>query len=161
MKTIKLILINVVSFAILLAIVNWACGVYLEKSSKVKRHELPNYKADHDYAKNVFYDYDRVQHRYEPFVGWKMLPYKGNTLQVTKDGRRFTPSPELKNETESVVRFFGGSTMWGEGSDDANTIPALFNAANPQYKVYNHGQLAYNSRQELEELIESDEVTRA
>lgn len=43
--------------------------------------------------------------------------------------------------------------MWGEGSDDEHTIPALFNALNPQYDVHNHGQLAYNSRQELDALI--------
>jgi hypothetical protein len=43
--------------------------------------------------------------------------------------------------------------MWGEGSDDQHTIPALFNTANPGYEVYNHAQLAYNTRQELDALI--------
>jgi hypothetical protein len=53
----------------------------------------------------------------------------------------------------TTVHFFGGSTMWGEGSDDDNTIPALFQSKNPQFKVFNHGQLAYNSRQELDALV--------
>jgi len=43
--------------------------------------------------------------------------------------------------------------MWGEGSDDEHTIPYLFGQLNPGYRVVNHGQLAYNSRQELDELI--------
>lgn len=43
--------------------------------------------------------------------------------------------------------------MWGEGSDDQHTIPALFNELNPGYQVFNHGQLAYNTRQELDALI--------
>ena len=43
--------------------------------------------------------------------------------------------------------------MWGEGSDDQHTIPAIFNQLNPRFKVFNHGQLAYNTRQELDALI--------
>jgi hypothetical protein len=43
--------------------------------------------------------------------------------------------------------------MWGEGSDDQHTIPALVNAAIPTSQVLNHAQLAYNTRQELDALI--------
>ena len=53
------------TFAVLLMIVNWACGSYLKKSSHVNRDELPNYKSDQTYAREVFRDYGRVQHQYE------------------------------------------------------------------------------------------------
>ena len=152
-RILRLIAINIASFAILLVVVNWLCGIYLQKTSKVSRHELPNYENDREHAEAVFYDYGRVQHHYEPFVGWKMLPYEGKTLTVSRDGKRALPNKNLQERVTATVRFFGGSTMWGEGSDDDHTIPALFNTANPQYKVYNHAQLAYNSRQELDELI--------
>jgi hypothetical protein len=151
-KLIKVVAINLATFAVLLIIINWACGVYLKRSAQVSRDELPNYKDDPSYAREIFADYNKVQHQYEPFVGWKTLPYKGKTLTINPDGERshVAGSEMLKRK---VVHFFGGSTMWGEGSDDQHTIPALFNQVNGQYHVRNHGQLAYNTRQELDALI--------
>jgi lysophospholipase L1-like esterase len=149
----KLVLINAITFAVLLIMINWACGVYIKKSALTKRDELPNYEKDYAHAKAVFADYGRIKHRYEPFTGWKTLPYKGKTTNISKDGLRTHPGQNGIKGNESVIRFFGGSTMWGEGSDDEHTIPALFNASNPQYAVFNHAQLAYNTRQELDALI--------
>lgn len=150
---IRLIAINIAVFAVLLIVVNWACGVYLKKTTKSNRAQLPNYAMDHEHAKAVFSDYNRIQHRYEPFVGWKALPYNGKTTHISKAGLRTHDADTVAEESKPVVRFFGGSTMWGEGSDDQNTIPALFNHLNPGFRTYNHGQLAYNTRQELDELI--------
>ncbi len=151
MKILKILAINIITFMILLVVVNWACGIYLKKSAQTKREDLPNYANDFDHAKKVFHDYNSVQHQYEPFVGWKTLPYAGETLTIGVDGNRVVPNRDGKQFTS--VHFFGGSTMWGEGSDDDHTIPALFCEKNPEFKVFNHGQLAYNSRQELDALI--------
>lgn len=153
MKLIKVILINLITFTILLLLINWACGVYLKRGNKqATRDELPNYKSDPDYAKQIFRDYNSVQHIYEPFVGWKCLPYKGKTLTISQEGERIHPQANTADEAP-VVHFFGGSTMWGEGADDKHTIPALFYENNKQYQVHNHGQLAYNTRQEVDALI--------
>jgi len=152
-RVIKVASINIAVFAVLLMAVNWACGVYLKRAGKPKRAELPNYEKDYEYAKAVFADYNRIQHRYEPFVGWRALPFEGKTTRVSHEGLRMHQHETITSDSGQVVRFFGGSTMWGEGSDDLHTIPALFNRMNPQYKVYNHGQLAYNTRQELDNLI--------
>jgi hypothetical protein len=151
-RLLKLIAINAFTFFVLLAVVNWACGLYLKRGAKTKREALPNYSNDFAYAKKVFHDYNSVQHQYEPFVGWKTLPYKGETLVIGGEGTRQVPSSS-KAEDGKTVHFFGGSTMWGEGSDDNHTIPALFAAKNPDFETFNHGQLAYNSRQELDALI--------
>jgi hypothetical protein len=152
-RILKLIVINLITFAILLIFINWVCGVYINKSGQATREQLPNYEKDYEHARAVFRDYTRVKHRYEPFVGWKTLPYTGQTTNISKKGLR-VHQPESSNRiTGKVVRFFGGSTMWGEGSDDQHTIPALFHSANPQYAVHNHAQLAYNTRQELDALI--------
>lgn len=151
-RILKVAAINIATVAILLVVINWACGYYLKRISQPGRDQLPNYETDQDYAKMVFQDYNRVQHQYEPFVGWKMLPYKGKTLTVNAAGERTHDIPQ-DGKKEKVVHFFGGSTMWGEGSDDQHTIPALFSAANQEYEVHNHAQLAYNSRQELDALI--------
>ena len=152
-KILSLIAINIAVFAVLLIALNWACSVYLKKTTRSNRAELPNYATDYEHAKAVFGDYNRVQHRYEPFVGWKTLPYEGKTTFISKAGLRSHDRHPGRSSGKPVVRFFGGSTMWGEGSDDQHTIPALFNKINPGYDSYNHGQLAYNTRQELDELI--------
>ena len=152
-RILKVVAINLVTFLVLLVIVNWTCGLYLKKSAIVRRDELPNYADDQEHAKKVFADYNRVQHQYEPFVGWKTLPYNGSTVHITEAGQRTHLINADKEKKEKSVHFFGGSTMWGEGSDDQHTIPALFNQALPQYDVFNHAQLAYNSRQELDALI--------
>ena len=153
MKLVKIILINLVTFAILLVLVNWACGRFLKaQDAQLKRDELPNFADNRAYAKQVFRDYNSVKHQYEPFVGWKCLPYQGKTLTISAQGERVHKPDSLCGQTRTV-HFFGGSTMWGEGSDDQHTIPALFNKENPGDEVYNHGQLAYNTRQELDALI--------
>ncbi|HET9487322.1 MAG TPA: hypothetical protein VFO54_07810, partial [Chryseosolibacter sp.] len=151
-RIIKFAAINIAVFAVLLVALNWACGVYLKKTTRSRRAELPNYAMEQEHAKAVFADYNRIQHRYEPFVGWKTLPYNGKTTHISAEGLR-THQAARAVDSGKVVRFFGGSTMWGEGSDDQHTIPALFNALNPDVKVFNHGQLAYNTRQELDDLI--------
>lgn len=152
-KIARLFVINLATFAVLLLIINWACGAYLKRTLRSGRDQLPNYAADFSHAQAVFADYNRIKHQYEPFVGWKTLPYNGKTTHISKDGLRTHTTQKEVGESKTVVRFFGGSTMWGEGSDDQHTIPALFNDLNPQYEVFNHAQLAYNSRQELDELI--------
>lgn len=153
MKLIKIIFINLITFVVLLVIANWACGLYLKRGAQPGRDGLPNYADNKAYAQQVFKDYNSIKHQYEPFVGWKCLPYKGKTLTISAEGERVHQSTNLAAKTNSTVHFFGGSTMWGEGSDDQHTIPALFNKVNPSLNVYNHAQLAYNSRQELDALI--------
>lgn len=148
----KTIGVNLIVFLFLLMITNWACGIYLKKAAEEKRHQLPNYNNDPEYAKAIFEDYHSVAHTYKPFVEWQMLPYRGKTLTINNEGLREHPGTTESGDS-GTVRFFGGSTMWGEGSDDTHTIPALFNKELPSYTVFNHGQLAYNTRQSLDALI--------
>ncbi|MCE7862671.1 MAG: hypothetical protein DYG99_03915 [Bacteroidetes bacterium CHB5] len=144
--------INLAIFLVLLIVVNWGCGLYMSGLGGEKRNELPNYADDRQLAKDIFHDYHQVSHRYKPFTEWQMLPYAGKTLTIDETGYR-VHQPPAKTEAGPVVRFFGGSTMWGEGADDAHTIPALFHSKFKKGTVANHGQLAYNSRQGLETLI--------
>lgn len=153
LNTLKVLAINLATFLLLLLVANWGCGVYLKKTKPGSRDLLPNYAADPAHAKAIFKDYNSVQHRYEAFVGWKVLPYKGETLHINEKGIRTHTSPPYAKTKEVTVFFFGGSTMWGEGSDDDHTIPSLVNKSNPSYEIFNHAQLAYNTRQELDALI--------
>lgn len=152
LKVIKLIAINGITFLILLAIINFLCSLSLKRTSQGNRYDLPNYNQDREHAKEVFADYNQVQHQYEPFTGWKTLPYQGKTLHINSEGIRTHIGPVYEGKRKTV-HFFGGSTMWGEGSDNEHTIPALVNANRPEFEVFNHAQLAYASRQELDALI--------
>lgn len=151
-KVFKIVAANLAVFVVLLFLVNYAAGFILRKDRK-HRSDLPNYEGSREHAQEVFRDYGRVKHDYFPFVGWKTLEYNGKTTRINESGERIHTTPAFEGQKEKTVRFFGGSTMWGEGSDDEHTIPALFNRNFPQYTVHNHGQLAYNSRQELDALI--------
>jgi len=154
MRYFKLLTINIILFLILLFTVNWISGLILHSGDRTKRSELPNYKNDPLHAKKIFQEYNQIQHQYEPFVGWKALPFNGESLNINKSGRRIVHSQDNTNLSEAkIIRFFGGSTLWGEGVSDNQTIPGLFYRKNPEYRVYNHAQLAYNSRQNLDELI--------
>jgi hypothetical protein len=148
----KSAVISFTVFLILLAITNWAAGIYMAKKGGEKRHLLPAYQGEQEYAEAIFHDYHSIAHRYKPFAEWQMLPYQGKTLSINDHGLR-THTPPAGATANPVIRFFGGSTMWGEGSDDTHTIPALVHQKLNVGTVINHGQLAYNSRQNLDALI--------
>lgn len=148
----KSISISVFVFAILVIIVNWACGICLSKIGGEKRHLLPGYRNDHEYAEAIFKDYHSIAHRYKPFSEWQMLPYTGKTLTINEQGLRVHTTPAGASLSPGI-HLFGGSTLWGEGSDDNHTIPALIHQKIDTGTVINHGQLAYNSRQNLDALI--------
>ncbi|MEM7550896.1 MAG: hypothetical protein AAF363_14530 [Bacteroidota bacterium] len=151
-KAVSFAFINLLVVAILLITINWGVGEYLAKT-KNRRASLPNFEGNQEYSAKIFYDYNKIKHQYEPFVGWKTLAYSGETTNIDESGHRITPGTINKHDTLKKVRFFGGSTMWGEGSDDHNTIPALYASTKPDHLIYNHGQLAYNTRQNLDALI--------
>lgn len=47
-------------------------------------------------------------------------------LTVNQEGWRNTPLPYLTNNNSVKILFFGNSTLWGVGSPDSLTIPAIF-----------------------------------
>jgi len=145
----KLLVGNFLVLLLLIFVTNVVLGFYL-KSSKVSRADLPNYDNNRELSKKIFYDYGRVGHEYAPFMGWKTLPYSGESLTIGNDGFRKVAGNNSDTKPERLkVGFFGGSTLWGEGASDDGTIPSQFAKLNPQYEVYNYGQLAFNSRQNL------------
>lgn len=87
-----------------------------------------------------------------PFVYWVVEPFDGEFIHVDAQGRRATWNNDVHDESPRIY-FFGGSTMWGEGSRDTYTIPSqtarlLDNAQIPAY-VENYGQTGYVSTQDL------------
>lgn len=69
----------------------------------------------------------RLALAYEPhaFGLWRSRPFAGGTIHVDADGVRATPG-SVCGGTAPTVLMFGGSTLWGYGSPDWETIPAWF-----------------------------------
>lgn len=66
----------------------------------------------------------RLRTDYHPFVGWRRPPHEGEWVNVDAEGLR--PVPGARCDAPDAYRLwaFGGSTMWGWGAPDGETIPA-------------------------------------
>ena len=74
-------------------------------------------------VKKTFQEYNRLKSKYFDYYGWRRSDFNGETINI-KDGlRRTTQSKNIKDEY--ILWFFGGSTMWGTGVNDENTLPSL------------------------------------
>jgi hypothetical protein len=157
-KLLKIIIINILVFLGLFIIADLTViSIYqlthtklfsdLDKTEENISVQLPNYK-NIKWARKHFEECHEFQSEYVSYIGWRGLPYKGQTINVDEQGIRITPQSKFATEKSPLVVFLGGSTMWGVGSDDANTIPALFaQIANGRYRTMNLGELAYNAFQ--------------
>jgi hypothetical protein len=86
---------------------------------------------------------------YEPFIGWRSNKTAGQMLNIDNEGNRITDNSTNTSSTATTVDFYGGSTMWGYGVSDANTVPSRFARLSNTILARNFGEVAYNSRQEL------------
>ena len=154
----KLAMINVFVFLLVALSVNFLASLYLDGRYLWKKIFVPiDEKAyieslpDQDYTYLIYREKKQLETRYVPYIAWSRKPFSGKTTTVNDEGDRihpFTTDRPIKH-----VRFFGGSTMWGTGVDDHNTIPAHYNALHQDYRVYNHGESGFLSRQELARLV--------
>jgi len=113
------------------------------------RSTYPMYKVfDMEYVNSIFAGYSEPKMNYSPFTGWRRKPYSNKAVTVESIyGTRLSENHEVNDS----IWFFGGSTMWGTGVDDANTIPSLY-AKKTGATVWNLGESAFNSFQEYVQL---------
>jgi hypothetical protein len=115
-----------------------------------RKANVPNY-ANTDWALTHFMEFDTLPTKYVSYIGWRRLPFAGKTITIEGPyAQRRTVGP--KDASKPSVYFFGGSTMWGTGADDANTIPSQF-AQLTGYRAENFGESAYTAHQGLMMLI--------
>jgi len=119
--------------------------------SSDNRADLPNYERL-PWAKKHFQEFNALQTDYYSYVGWRRRPFAGETINIENERRiRHTPQTATHN-LGRVAYFFGGSTMWGTGSDDAHTIPAQFQAI-AGGTVLNFAETSWVAHQSLNLLI--------
>ena len=111
-----------------------------------KRSELDLYN-DLPWAGRHFYESSQLPTTYYDFITWRRDDYIGETVNIT-DGVRTTIGSETQDNDIAHYYFFGGSTTWGTGVNDANTYPSLF-AQSTNANVINFGETGYIARQSL------------
>ena len=120
-------------------------------------HELPNYR-DSEWAYQHFEDLAqqkpmvKVQH-----LEWQNATLESETLNISATGIRRTNTSSIDFESTTsrdiwVSWMFGGSTMFGWGSDDNNTIPSIL-AMTLSAESINFGTPSYVVLQSLIRLI--------
>lgn len=97
----------------------------------------------------------KLQRRFEPYVQFREMPFNGRFVNVHEAGFRHSKEQELWPPADDAftIFFFGGSTTFGYGLADADTVPSqlqrLLRARGyPRVAVYNFGAGSYQSTQE-------------
>jgi hypothetical protein len=149
----KLVGINVAIFFVVANVLYWAIPTVTSISDLFRRIATPVIRTSAD-------DWSRTHRRetqasklfYKSFVGWRGQPFAGDTVNVEGPyGQRRTVNGQLSSKKR--VYFFGGSTMWGAGSDDSGTIPSQFSAIAGIHSE-NFGERGWTAHQSLMLLIQ-------
>ncbi len=118
-----------------------------------KTQVLPSVYAEYAWATRHFEEIEELTTSYYDHVVWQRDDFEGETITI-KDGLRVTLNPAANDSSDDKIWFFGGSTIWGTGVNDANTISSIF-AVNEQYHATNFGESSYIARQSLARLIQA------
>jgi hypothetical protein len=146
----RLICINVLLLFLMANALFWAIPIgssivdALQGSGPIDhRYQLPNY-IDIPWAEQHFKELANIGFKYASYIGWRRQPFEGSTIVIE--------GPYLQRRTINDqaggrrAYFFGGSTMWGTGTNDAGTIPSAF-ASITGIHAENFGETAYNAHQ--------------
>jgi lysophospholipase L1-like esterase len=112
--------------------------------------KLPNY-AGIDWTKTHFEEFHSLRSRYMSHIGWRREVFEGKTIKLEGPYARRASVGAAQAGKRSVY-FFGGSTMWGTGVDDANTIPSLVTQIGG-FPAQNYGESGWIAHQSLSLLI--------
>ena len=122
--------------------------LYLNNKKSDKRADLPAY-SNKSKAKTVLKEFKMLSTEYKSFLGWRRKPFVSEYTNIKgKYQNRVSTNESLDNS----FWFFGGSTIWGTGVSDYNTIPSFFAKISGE-KVFNFGETGWTSRQSLNQLI--------
>jgi hypothetical protein len=157
MKTFKIVVVNLVVFLALIGaslsaviLLNAALAIWAAVRSGDERARTPNY-ANTPWAEQHFREFRSLKTEYHSYIGWRREPYDGKTITVSGAYRERKTTPEGQTQ-QPLVYFFGGSTMWGTGADDASTIPSIF-ARETGFRARNFGESGYTAHQDLEMML--------
>lgn len=141
-------------------VVEGGCQLYLSRKNAQLDAKLMDLGARGEtgvWARAYFAELTRVQASLsaEDFVLWRSKPHDGEYIHVSAAGLRRTWNPSQGGLPR--VWIFGGSTVWGWGQRDDQTIPSVVSRRLKEMgapaELLNAGQIAYFSTQELNLLL--------
>ncbi len=97
-----------------------------------------------------------LEAEWAPYVEFRLKPFRGQHTHITPDHERLTWRPEATSDPAGEVLVLGGSSAWGMGARDLETIPShlaqvLADAGQP-VRVRNAAQIGHVQTQGLIEL---------
>lgn len=153
-------------------------GLPLATGENLVTHTYPNVDFTPMYPGRSIEEIDQIQREcfslryvYAPFVAFQPLPVSLNYVEVTPGGYRSSgqSQPWPPGKESFVVFCFGGSTTFGYGLANEETVPVYLQEAlrrlwpDKPVQVYNFGRGYYFSTQErilLEDLVMRGHVPR-
>jgi lysophospholipase L1-like esterase len=104
---------------------------------------------------------ESLEDRWQPYVYFRQKPFRGKTIAIGSDGLRATwqpPSrPPIDDRPRVRLLMLGGSSLWGFGARDDETIPSLLARQLDQrgwrVELKNLSEIGYVSTQELIALV--------
>ena len=162
-SSIKIFAINVFVLFVVISAINWTICIGYSAQKAIKdsgisslfttprKSKLPNY-THIKWAKKHFQEFKSLQGKYISYIGWRRKPYSGTTINISGPYMQRRTIGQM-NPEKPTVYFFGGSTMWGTGSDDASTIPSQFSQLSG-LTAENFGETGFTAHQSLILLIQ-------
>jgi lysophospholipase L1-like esterase len=152
----KLIAVNLLIFFVIFNLLYWSIPL-VSTTLRVVAHETeiraplpPNYNGI-PWARRHYEERAMRGTVYRSFVEWRHAPLAGETITVE--------GPYLQRRTinentsrNTMAYFFGGSTMWGDGANDAGTIPSQFANLTGIFSE-NFAERGYTAHQSLIQLM--------
>ncbi len=120
---------------------------------RLRRHSWP---IEH------FREIERLVERWEPYVYFRPRAFQGKTVTVSEEGLRATWQPPTERGRQGAraatkLLLLGGSSLWGFGARDDQTIPSQLARALHErgfaVEIKNLSALGYVSTQELVALV--------
>lgn len=106
---------------------------------------------------------ERLSDRWQPYVYFRQRPFSGQTINIGEDGRRKTWEPPIGWEDRAApspplkILTLGGSSLWGFGARDDQTIPSLIarelDRRGIRAEIRNLAEIGYVNTQELVALV--------
>ena len=101
---------------------------------------------------------EALSDRWQPYVYFRQRPFPGQTVTVLADGSRATWQPPPRQGDDARARplkilMLGGSSLWGFGARDDQTIPSLIarglHERGVHAEIRNLAEIGYVSTQEV------------
>ena len=141
-NTIMLIFVfSLISISIFSLFKRFNLSRVLPEKNSILIYNRQNFK-NFDWAQQYYLDKDKVEGEYVSYLGFTEKFLNSETININKIGVRNS----LNHDDNAEVLFLGGSTMFGFGSNDGNTIPSKFGKASGM-TVKNLGNAGHNSFQ--------------